>query len=207
MSLLARFENPPLSPLTEGLFLRLLGLVYLSAFASMWPQALGLFGEHGIAPTGEALLALQKRSWSKGILLCPDGLLVQRQQCRAHCCMHLWVHRRSYDAFRFYSPGMRLQSASCFICPSLYPASRSPAFNGTPLLLECGFLALFSGAGWLIWAYRFLLFRLMFESGSGEAGVARSNLAKSACPALSFSDSTAPHSAGLLCLPRSQLAA
>jgi hypothetical protein len=33
------------------------------------------------------------------------------------------------------------------------------------LLLECGFLALFSGAPWLLWAYRFLLFRLMFESG------------------------------------------
>jgi hypothetical protein len=38
-------------------------------------------------------------------------------------------------------------------------------FQWDALLLEAGLLALFAGAPWLVWAYRFLLFRLMFESG------------------------------------------
>jgi hypothetical protein len=39
-------------------------------------------------------------------------------------------------------------------------------FQWDALLLESGFLAIFTGAPWLVWAYRFLLFRLMFESGA-----------------------------------------
>jgi hypothetical protein len=39
------------------------------------------------------------------------------------------------------------------------------AFQWDALLLETGFLALFAGTRFIVWAYRFLLFRLMFESG------------------------------------------
>jgi hypothetical protein len=47
-------------------------------------------------------------------------------------------------------------------------------FQWDALLLEAGFLALFIGSPLLVWAYRVLLFRLMFESGlvklsSGDA--------------------------------------
>ncbi len=38
-------------------------------------------------------------------------------------------------------------------------------FQWDALLLEAGFLAFFLRAPLLVWAYRFLLFRLMFESG------------------------------------------
>jgi hypothetical protein len=39
-------------------------------------------------------------------------------------------------------------------------------FQWDALLLEAGFLAIFAGAPWLVWAYRVLLFRLIFESGA-----------------------------------------
>jgi hypothetical protein len=40
---------------SRQLFLRLLGLVYLIAFASMGVQVRGLVGERGILPVGEYL--------------------------------------------------------------------------------------------------------------------------------------------------------
>ena len=47
-------------------------------------------------------------------------------------------------------------------------------FQWDALLVEAGFLALFAGAPFVVWAFRFLVFRLMFESGcvkllSGDA--------------------------------------
>ncbi len=62
------------------------------------------------------------------------------------------------------------QRLSAAVCWALYLSLVSigqpfTAFQWDALLLESGFLALFAGAPWLVWAYRFLLFRLMFESG------------------------------------------
>jgi hypothetical protein len=61
----------------------------------------------------------------------------------------------------------RLAAVICFVLYLSLVSIGQPfmAFQWDALLLECGFLAIFTGAGWLIWAYRFLLFRLMFESG------------------------------------------
>jgi hypothetical protein len=61
----------------------------------------------------------------------------------------------------------RLDAVVCFVLYLSLVVIGQPftAFQWDALLLECGFLGLFTGAGWLIWAYRFLLFRLMFESG------------------------------------------
>jgi len=48
-------EEPPGHYLTRWLFLRLLGVVYLVAFASLAVQITGLVGEHGLLPAGEFL--------------------------------------------------------------------------------------------------------------------------------------------------------
>ncbi len=63
-----------------------------------------------------------------------------------------------------------LQRASAVLCFVLYLSLSSvgqpfTSFQWDSLLLEAGFLAIFLGAPWLHWAYRLLLFRLMFESG------------------------------------------
>src|SRR3954469_10154208 len=45
--------------LTERLFSRLLGLTYLAAFGSLWPQILGLIGSNGIVPAAPSLEAMR----------------------------------------------------------------------------------------------------------------------------------------------------
>jgi hypothetical protein len=48
-------EEPPTHYLSRWLFLRLLGVIYLVAFASLAVQITGLVGEHGLLPAGEFL--------------------------------------------------------------------------------------------------------------------------------------------------------
>src|SRR5581483_2559049 len=62
----------------------------------------------------------------------------------------------------------RCAAAVCFVLYLSLVSVGQPftSFQWDALLLESVFLALFAGARWLVWAYRFLLFRLMFESGA-----------------------------------------
>src|SRR5438067_1993274 len=51
--------TPPVTyVLTRWLFLRLLGVIYLFAFASLWVQIIGLVGSHGISPIADFLNAI-----------------------------------------------------------------------------------------------------------------------------------------------------
>ncbi len=64
----------------------------------------------------------------------------------------------------------RFTRAAAFVCWLLYLSIVSVGqpfsnFQWDALLLECGFLALFLGVPLTAYAYRLLLFRLMFESG------------------------------------------
>ena len=61
----------------------------------------------------------------------------------------------------------RWMAAACFLLYLSIVTVGQPftSFQWDALLLEAGFLALFAGAPWLVWTYRLLLFRLMFESG------------------------------------------
>jgi hypothetical protein len=164
MSLRARFENPPPFALTEALFLRLLGLVYLSAFASLWPQIVGLIGQHGIAPATEALTALRGAFGIKAFFYVPTlfWLNASDTALTAACIVG------SVAALMMLCAVFtRYAAAVCFLLYLSLTAAGEPftGFQWDALLLECGFLALFMGAPWLIWAYRLLLFRLIFESG------------------------------------------
>ena len=47
--------RPPTYHISSSLFLRLLGVVYLIAFVSLWVQIDGLVGEHGIVPARDYL--------------------------------------------------------------------------------------------------------------------------------------------------------
>ena len=46
--------------ISSALFLRLLGVVYLIAFVSLWMQIDGLVGDHGILPVSNYLDAVEK---------------------------------------------------------------------------------------------------------------------------------------------------
>jgi len=164
MSLRARFENPPPFVLTEALFLRLLGLVYLAAFASLWPQVAGLLGPHGIAPVTESLGALREAFGLKAYFYVPTLFWFSAATpaltgaCVTGCLAALLMMSGVFS---------RYAALVCFLLYLSLTSAGQPftGFQWDALLLECGFLALFAGVPWLIWAYSLLLFRLLFESG------------------------------------------
>jgi hypothetical protein len=163
-----RFFNSLKEPgsfrLTETLFLRLLGLIYLAAFGSLWPQIVGLVGSHGIVPVVQAMAAMRTQAGSRVFFYVPtlfwlginDTALVWF--CIAGCVAAVFL------VLGFFP---RLSAALCFVLYLSLVSVAQPftAFQWDALLLECGFLALFAGTRYLVGAYRFLLFRLMFESG------------------------------------------
>jgi predicted DCC family thiol-disulfide oxidoreductase YuxK len=59
MLLIGPGEQQPSYLLTRQIFLRLLGLIYLMAFLSLWPQIDGLIGSRGILPINSFLNAIQ----------------------------------------------------------------------------------------------------------------------------------------------------
>lgn len=155
---------PAKAVLAEALFLRLLGLIYVAAFASWWPQIAGLSGSSGIEPANRLLTLMRSELGRSAFLDAPtlfwfginDPLLVAC--CIAGCAAGLLM-----------TAGILSRLSAC-VCWILYLSLGTVAqpfsgFQWDALLLEAGFLALFAGAPWLVWAYRFLLFRLMFESG------------------------------------------
>src|SRR5438132_12914402 len=78
-----RLALPPTFFLSRWLFLRLLGLVYLAAFLSLWVQVYGLIGSHGILPVADYLSAIRQETGEERYYLFPtlcwldsgDGLL------------------------------------------------------------------------------------------------------------------------------------
>jgi len=61
----------PLSAGRDALFVRLVGLLYVLAFASLWPQIPGLFGEHGILPAQLVLDSISKELGGRRFYLVP----------------------------------------------------------------------------------------------------------------------------------------
>jgi hypothetical protein len=151
-------------PLTEALFLRLLGLVYLAAFASWWPQMVGLYGERGIVPVSRLLVAIRAEIGSSALWQVPTVFWINSSnQALVACCIAGCVASLLLVAGVF----SRLAAILCWILYLSISSVGAPFsnFQWDALLLESGFLALFFGSPLLVWAYRFLLFRLMFESG------------------------------------------
>src|SRR5690348_14121252 len=151
--------------LTEALFLRLLGLIYVAAFGSLWPQIAGLIGSHGIAPAVQAMPAMHTQAGLRVFFYLPtlfwlginDAALVWF--CIAGCIAGISLMLGFFP---------RSSAAVCFILYLSLVSVGQPftAFQWDALLLESGFLALFAGTRYVFWGYRFLLFRLMFESGA-----------------------------------------
>src|SRR5262245_28887606 len=57
---LGKDRQPPTYFIAGTLFVRLLGVIYLIAFVSLWTQIDGLIGDHGILPAGDYLEAVDQ---------------------------------------------------------------------------------------------------------------------------------------------------
>ncbi len=162
--MVSRLCPPGAFSLTEALWLRLLGLIYLIAFASLWPQVTGLIGVRGVAPAAQLLTAMRAQYGARAFYYVPSLYWLQMSDaalvllCLFGCLTSILLMLRIFS---------RTAAALCFVLYLSLSTVGQPftSFQWDALLLECGFLAIFAGAPCLVWAYRLLLFRLMFESG------------------------------------------
>jgi predicted DCC family thiol-disulfide oxidoreductase YuxK len=172
--LLARLTNflwgRELQPTTydrvRWLFLRLLGCIYLAAFASLAVQIEGLIGSHGILPLEDHLAALRLRYGATAYYYFPtlfwwsadDTALIAVCLAGAGCAALLILNRYVLAA---------LILSYVLYLSLLYGGQIFMAYQWDLLLLETGFLAIFLAgrSRIVIWLFRWLLFRFLFLAG------------------------------------------
>jgi predicted DCC family thiol-disulfide oxidoreductase YuxK len=160
----------PLSyELTESLFVRLLGLVFLFAFWSLDDQILGLAGSHGLIPAARVLQSMRAEIGPRAFLFAPSLFWVNAADAWINWASGLGIVASLFLAFSGWL-GQAWQRVTTGVCFFLYLSLVSigqpfTLFQWDALLLETAFLSLLAGAPLLVWAFRFLLFRLIFESG------------------------------------------
>ena len=175
--------EPATHNVVTSVFLRALGGIYLVAFVSLWTQILGLVGSSGILPAKLTMLSAQQQAAAAHLgweryhwfpTLCwfgaSDGVL--QAQCAAGSALALLLV-------------VGIAPGPCLLVLWLLYLSLSTVcreflgFQWDILLLEAGFLAIFLSplqlllrparapppSRILLWLFRWLLFRLMFESG------------------------------------------
>ncbi len=150
---------------TEWLFLRVLGLVYFFAFASLAPQVRGLLGVGGVAPAGRFLAAVKEALGAQAYWRVPSVFWMNStDEALAGVC---WVGAALGFALLCGASwsGLRVVLYALYLSISVV-GQDFLSFQWDALLLEAGFLAIFLGRKKLVvWLFRWLLFRLMFMSG------------------------------------------
>lgn len=152
-----------------SLFVRAIALIYLFAFASFGTQVRGLIGAQGIQPVTEFLNEVYRAFGSGCFWKAPT--------------LFWWIHSEfGLESIVWGGAviggvaaiGRPLTSGqrAAFVLLFVYYLSvvvGGQIFMGYQwdyLLLEAGFLAIFLKPAWTrVWLFRWLLFRLMFESG------------------------------------------
>ncbi len=155
--------------LVSALFLRLLALVYLAAFVSLWPQILGLAGSDGILPLAERLERIAAEFGGGGFWQHPSLFWFDASDTTLQFAP---VAGSLFALLLFFNILPRTSLSLLFaLYLSLFHAGWVfMNFQWDYLLLEGGFLAIFlpSGRRIVIWLYRWLLFRLRFLSGAAK---------------------------------------
>jgi hypothetical protein len=166
LMLWGRNHEPARYELVSFLFLRLFGLITLSAFVSFAVQAQGLIGSRGILPLPEFISALAARFGPERFVLAPivfwlnDSDLAIQAVCWAGAGLSLML---VLDLL----PRVSLVLIYAFYLSLLYAGQTFMAFQWDTLLLETAVVALLMSfaptSG--VWLSRWLLFRFMFMSG------------------------------------------
>ena len=159
--------EPESYTLVSWVFLRLLGSIYIAAFASLAVQIVGLVGKAGILPLGSYLegahqgwgLAAYWRLPTLFWLNSTDTVLavgtVLGTILGVLVVMGIWVRAALIGLFVLY-------------LSYVYAGQVFTSYQWDLLLLEAGFLAIFLTAGSriVVWLYRWLIFRYLFLSGA-----------------------------------------
>jgi len=158
--------------LVSALFLRLLGAIYLIAFASIGVQIEGLAGSQGIIPVGARLAEIAADTGSMRYLQLPtlfwlnasDPALIGAAILGGCAALLILFNRWSRPALII----------AYILYLSLFHASHPFLnFQWDILLLETGFLAIFltPQSRVVILLFRWLLFRLRFMSGLSKLSI------------------------------------
>jgi predicted DCC family thiol-disulfide oxidoreductase YuxK/uncharacterized membrane protein YphA (DoxX/SURF4 family) len=181
------YSGPGITPLryvrVRFVFLRGLALVYLVAFASLFGQIQGLAGSNGIVPAASLIRTLKVEAAQRHIglarfhafptlawLSASDGAL--NWQCGAGVVLSLLL-------LFGIAPAPVLFLLWCLYLSLATVCGPFLDFQWDMLLLETGFIAIFfaplqlverpsrqsTPSTMVVWLLRWLLFRLMFESG------------------------------------------
>jgi lipase maturation factor 1 len=167
LRLWGRGYEPPRFDLVAWLFLRALGLIYLTAFVSFGLQALGLIGSHGISPLSDFAGAVQSQLGVEGYWQFPMVFWLSQSDfaIKAAC----WAGAALSLLLIFnLLPRTSLFFLYALYLSIFYAGQTFMGFQWDLLLLESGFLAVLLSMATKpgIWLLRWLLFRLMFLSGA-----------------------------------------
>jgi predicted DCC family thiol-disulfide oxidoreductase YuxK len=158
--------RPPRYERVSFWFLRLLGLIYLSAFVSFGVQAQGLIGSHGILPIQELVSALGERFGAQRFVAMP--MLFWFNASDAAVQTVCWTGAALSVLLTL---NVLTRTSLCLLyvlyLSLLYAGQDFLAFQWDIFLLETGFLGLLMSVARMpgIWLLRWLLFRFMFMSG------------------------------------------
>jgi predicted DCC family thiol-disulfide oxidoreductase YuxK len=152
--------------LVSWVFLRLLGAIYIAAFASLGVQILGLSGHAGIVPLGEYLKLAHQALGNSAYRFLPtlfwvnssDAALVAGTVMGVMLGVLVVVGRWTRSA---------LIGLFVLYLSYVYAGQDFMSFQWDVLLLESGFLAIFltGGSRIVVWLYRWLVFRYLFLAG------------------------------------------
>src|SRR5258707_7015009 len=128
--------------LPRWIFLRILGLIYYSAFFSLTFQIRGLIGPHGILPASEYLLALAERFGHAGYWHAPTLLWFSSSAYMLSGICWAGMIASVLLVLNFWPRGML---AVCFVCflSFVSAAQDFSAYQSDGMLLEAGFICLF----------------------------------------------------------------
>jgi predicted DCC family thiol-disulfide oxidoreductase YuxK len=158
--------QPPQYDLVRTVFLRLLGLIYLSAFVSFGVQARGLISSHGILPLEEFIDAVSEILGAKRFFVMPMLFWINASDVAIQVVCWLGT-ALSVLLFLNRWPRLCLLLLYVLYLSLLYAGQDFMTFQWDTFLLETGFLALLMSFAERpgIWLLRWLLFRFTFMSG------------------------------------------
>src|SRR5208282_2813749 len=161
-----RDYGPPQFDLVSFLFLRLFGLIYLSAFVSFGVQAQGLIGSHGILPLAELVNAVAGRVGAERFYLMPMVFWWNASDWAIQSACWTGAGLSLLVVFNLM-PRLSLLLLYILYLSLLYAGQAFMTYQWDTFLLEAGFLALLLSFTTTpgIWLLRWLLFRFMFMSG------------------------------------------
>lgn len=159
-------HEPAEHRLVAGAFLRLLGIIYLCAFASFTVQAPGLIGVRGILPLVDYAQAVHLQLGASAWLQVPSLLLVWPDGWAIRCIGPLGTALAGALVAGF-APRVLLPLLYVLYLSVVHAGQVFFSFQWDMLLLEVGILAIFlpGASAIVVWLFRWLCFRFLFLAG------------------------------------------